>query len=203
VVLLSLWRHVVGTHALSGVRYLVGDLVPSGEGLRFVAESGGTVDAGPTFYAPQVLVEPDRVLLWGWAWEGAQRTPEEIKAAGWAGTLTFPRELGLSDGVLQSRPARELTGLRGKELTLGPDGVVGASAFEIETCGPLQLILVDEQAGTRQPAAALPGPGRILVDGSIVEVFGSGPSLTARHYPTATSHWVVESASPYRVWPLA
>ena len=50
---------------------------------------------GPTFYAPQVLVDGDRVLLWGWAWEGAQRTPEEVAAAGWAGVLTFPRELSL------------------------------------------------------------------------------------------------------------
>ena len=52
VLLLSLWRHVDGTHELAGVRYLVGDLQQSDGGLRFVAESGGTVDTGPTFYAP-------------------------------------------------------------------------------------------------------------------------------------------------------
>ena len=53
VLLLSQWRHVDGTHELAGVRYLVGDLVPRPTGgLRFVAESGGTVDDGPTFYAP-------------------------------------------------------------------------------------------------------------------------------------------------------
>ncbi len=203
VIILSLWRYRDGTDHLAGVRYLVGDLVPHGDGLLFRAESGGIVDHGPTFYAPQVLVDGDRVLLWGWAWEGAQRTDEEIAAAGWAGTLTFPRELVLLEGGLQSRPARELIGLHGEELTLGPDGIVGTPAFEIETEGPLQLILVDVQAGTRQPSAALPGQGRVLVDGSIVEVFGSGPSHTSRHYPTATSQWVVESDSPYRVWPLA
>ena len=74
VLLLSQWRHVDGTHELAGVRYLVGDLIETEGGLRFVAESGGTVDDGPTFYAPQVLVDDDRALLWGWAWEGTQRT---------------------------------------------------------------------------------------------------------------------------------
>ena len=37
-------------------------------------ESSGLVDAGPTFYAPQILVKPGRILLWGWAWEGASAT---------------------------------------------------------------------------------------------------------------------------------
>ena len=106
VIILSLWRHLDGAHDLSGVAYLVGDLVPTDGGLRFEAETGGTVDEGPTFYAPQVLVDGDRVLLWGWAWEGAQRTVAEIEAADWAGTLTFPRELTLVDGALRSCSGR-------------------------------------------------------------------------------------------------
>ena len=91
VLIVSLWRN----HVLSGVRYLVGDLVRQGPGLRFVAHSGGTLDTGPTFYAPQVLVETDRVLLWAWAGESASRTPEETEQAGWSGLLTFPREVRL------------------------------------------------------------------------------------------------------------
>ena len=37
------------------------------------------------------------------------------------------------------------------------------------------------------------GAARVLVDGSIVEVFGDGPPATSRHYPTATSHWEVSA----------
>lgn len=101
VLLLSLWRDNV----LSGVRYLIGDLVTHSDGLRFFAQSGGPLDAGPTFYAPQALVEADRVLLWAWAWEGADRSAEAIQEAGWCGTLTSPREVVLSDGEVSLKPA--------------------------------------------------------------------------------------------------
>ena len=39
------------------------------------------------------------MLLWGWAWEGAERGLDEITTAGWAGVLTFPRELWWRDGT--------------------------------------------------------------------------------------------------------
>ena len=204
VLLLSQWRHVDGRHDLSGVRYLVGDLTArEGGGLRFVAESGGTVDAGPTFYAPQVLVDDGRVLLWGWAWEGTQRTAGQIEAAGWAGVLTFPRELALGADGLTSRPAAELVGLRTDELSPGPDGTIDAAAFEVVGDGPLELTLVDEATGRREVAATTSGAARILVDGSIVEVFGPGPSATSRHYPIPTSHWEVRAPAGFRAWRLS
>jgi beta-fructofuranosidase len=69
VVLLSVWRWVDGTHLLDGVRYLLGDLVSEGDGLRFTATSGGRLDDGPAFYAPQLMNVDGRTLLWGWSWE--------------------------------------------------------------------------------------------------------------------------------------
>jgi beta-fructofuranosidase len=202
VLLLSLWRHVDGTHDLAGVRYLVGDLIETGEGgLRFMAESGGSVDDGPTFYAPQALVDDDRVLLWGWAWEGAQRTPEEVAAAGWAGVLTVPRELSLGPAGVISRPAVELFELRTDELA--PAEPIRESAFELVADGPLELVLVDPGTGTREVAARTVGAARVLVDGSIVEVFDHGPPATSRHYPTADTHWEVSSAASVRAWRLA
>ena len=57
VVVLSVWRWVDGTHRLDGVRYLVGDLVSEGDGLRFKATSGGLLDDGPAFYAPQLMTD--------------------------------------------------------------------------------------------------------------------------------------------------
>ena len=65
------------------------------------------MDEGPAFYAPQVMSDEGRTLLWGWAWE-LGRTAAQIEEAGWAGVLTFPRELFVRDGRLGSRPATEL-----------------------------------------------------------------------------------------------
>jgi beta-fructofuranosidase len=198
VLLLSRWRWVDGSHQLAGVCYLLGDLVRSGAGLRFGAESGGVLDEGPAFYAPQALADGDRVLVWGWAWE-LDRTAEQVEAAGWAGVLTFPRELGLrtaADGArtLTSRPARELTGLRTAELPLAPGTPVPERSFEVVATGPVRLSLqsgrdakvVVEVAGTPEE------PARVLVDGSLVESFAGGRSWTTRAYPAADSHWLVE-----------
>lgn len=204
VVVLSLWRHIPGHgHDLAGVRYLLGDLVATdGGGLRFVPESGGSLDDGPTFYAPQVLVDQDRALLWGWAWEGEQRSAEDVLAAGWAGTLTFPRELAVEGGVLVNRPAAELVGLRTAELPAGAVGEIGVDAFEVISDGPVELLLLDETTGRRDVVTTTSEPARILVDGSIVEVFGSGPSTTSRHYPTPSSRWEVRAPQGYRAWSL-
>ena len=46
------------------------------------------------------------------------------------------------------------------------------------------------------------GATRVLVDGSIVEVFTDGPSVTSRHYPTASSHWEVAAPAGARAWRL-
>jgi beta-fructofuranosidase len=124
VLLVSLWRWADGSHQLAGVRYLLGDVVRSGDGLRFRAESGGVLNEGPAFYAPQALADSDRVLVWGWAWE-LDRTAQQVEAAGWAGVLTFPRELSLRTDaqgrrILASRPARELTDLRTGVLPADP-----------------------------------------------------------------------------------
>ena len=51
-------------------------------------------------------------------------------------------------------------------------------------------------------AAQTTGAARVLVDGSIVEVFGDGPPATSRHYPTAAAHWEVSAPDGARVWRL-
>ena len=180
------------THRLIGVRYLLGDLVAEGDGLRFKATASGVVDDGPAFYAPQVLAGTDRTLLWGWAWE-IDRTPEQIVTAGWAGMLTFPRELFLRDGRLCSRPAAELTGLRSAELPRHQ--LVDEHAFEVLAYGPTTLRLID--GDDEREVAAVTGsvadPGRIFVDGSIIEAFSGGVAHTTRAYPSATSRWSIEA----------
>jgi beta-fructofuranosidase len=204
VLVLSLWRRIDGVNRLTSVSYLLGDLVERGPGLAFVPTSGGTVDDGPTFYAPQLLVQPERTLLWGWAWEHG-RTPEEVVEADWAGVLTFPRELSVVDGTLATRPAPELLGLRREELAWQPGVGFAARAFEVESTGPVQLLLVDgdSEVVVLDLAPAWEEPTRVLVDGSLVEAFAGPTPLTTRAYPTATSAWVVR-ADPARttVWQL-
>ena len=195
VLLVSLWRGTSGVGYLAGVRYLLGDLVAQGQGWLFKATSGGVVDDGPAFYAPQVLAEADRTLLWGWAWE-LGRSDQQIAEAGWAGVLTFPRELYIRDGVLGMRPAAELEGLRVGGLAW-PGTAFQADAFELVAGGPVALRLVDDHGDVLVSAAkgTPTDPARIFVDGSIVETFHGGASHTTRAYPTGDSRWVVDGAA--------
>ena len=76
---------------------------------------------------PAAAGRRDRTLLWGWSWE-LGRTADQIAAAGWAGVLTFPRELYVRDGSLGSRPAAELAELRAPSRWPGEPGApVGAA----------------------------------------------------------------------------
>jgi beta-fructofuranosidase len=196
VLLLSLWRRRGGIDFLSGVRYLLGDLLGNGRGWVFKAASGGMVDDGPAFYAPQVLTEPDRTLLWAWAWE-LGRSDQQITAAGWAGVLTFPRELWVRDGILCAGPATELAGLRLGNLALRSGAPFQEHAFELVASGSVTLRLVHN--GTAELVSAAEGtptdPVRILVDGSMVETFHRGTSHTTRAYPTTATEWVVDGAA--------
>ena len=59
-----------------------------------------------------------------------------MRDAGWAGVLTFPRELYVTDGVLGARPAAELVALRGQPLASGDELVPGAYEVRIVTSMP-------------------------------------------------------------------
>lgn len=183
VLLLSCWQH----DDLS-CSYLIGDLEPAGVRLRFVVRAGGPVDQGPAFYAPQVLPAGERVLLWGWAPE-IDRSDEDLLEAGWAGALTFPRELSIDGDRLVSTPAAELESLRAAELpTTQP---ITERAFELRSEAGLILELVDDTARVvvDEPCAV-----RVLVDGSLLEIFArNATSRTLRAYPTRNSYWRVGS----------
>ena len=119
------------------------------------------------------------------------------------GWLTFCRELSLEDGALRSRPAAELGSLRRDAFDVQPDTPFTADAFELEVgSGAAALWLVD--GGGEELVAASRGRARILVDGSVVEVFDTLPApLTTRAYPTATSAWVLRAAgAPVAAWRL-
>jgi beta-fructofuranosidase len=207
VVIFSLCHSPAGIGHITGVRYLVGDLVPKGRRWSFQATSGGALDQGPAFYAPQVLAEQRRTLLWGWACEldrsAQHRADMGATDADWAGVLTFPRELYIRDGALGVRPATELEGLRRERMNVRPATAFQAAAFELVATGPAALRLTDQGVDELVVVVeATPSdPARILVDGSIVETFHRGTSHTTRAYPTISSSWVVEGGaiSAYRL----
>ena len=79
------------------------------------------LDWGDVFYAPNSLLDPSgRWLMWGWIREARPR--DQYAAAGWASSLTLPREISLDSGAnLRVKPAAELNNLR--ESTLFDDEV--------------------------------------------------------------------------------
>ncbi|GCD88566.1 glycoside hydrolase family 32 protein [Nocardioides sp. LS1] len=91
-------------------------------GAEFLPTQLLAFDHGPDAYAPALLHAPDgRWLAWAWVWEardearvGAPGT--WIDEVGWAGMLSIPRELSLTDHGLHQAPAREVDELRGRLL---------------------------------------------------------------------------------------
>jgi beta-fructofuranosidase len=210
ILIVSLLSVLEGTSVATDVRYLIGDLELTGEVPRFRTTGGGSLDRGPCFYAPQVLRENDRTLIWGWAQE--RRPQAEIDDAGWAGTLTFAREFQLVNDVVACSPAPELALLRAQPLELESCVPFTAAAFDIERPPPasgasLWLLDATEErlvADISIPSAPLTPP-RILVDGSIVEIFDGSPTpFTTRAYPTATSTWMLrlQRPAPVSAWVL-
>jgi beta-fructofuranosidase len=202
--ILSRWHD----HHLRGVSALVGDIAVVDGTPRFTPDSGRPLDFGPDFYAPQAFVDGARVLMWAWTWESrTDRPQEDVLAAGWAGALTFPRELAVDNGRVVSAPARELIGLRrGKlETDVLAEGAPAAElpAWEVEADGPLVVEIVGPDGDRevwRAPADA--ARVRVLVDGSVVEAFADGDAWTVRAYPRAGESWRVQADAALSAWEL-
>ncbi|MDQ6795344.1 MAG: glycoside hydrolase family 32 protein [Chloroflexota bacterium] len=103
------------------------------EGHAFEPDRLARFDHGADLYAPALMVDPrGRILAWGWSWEAL--TPAGRKAQGWAGCLTFPRELFVAaDGSLGARPAAELVALRGRRGSAGPFNLQSAEPWTAES----------------------------------------------------------------------
>jgi beta-fructofuranosidase len=204
----SLWLSGDAHEHANGVGHLLGSLTEDpATGLPvFTPRSGGKSDLGRDFYAPQIVALEDRALLWGWANEGPGRdgrrgrSQDEIDAAGWAGVLTFPRELSVVDGALAVSPAPEVGAYRGAPAASAARGTVEVPPFAeaVVTGGTsggdsaVELLLVGNGTsqtvfrGTIAPGEEL----RIFVDASLVEVYRSGSvATTLRAYPAAGEQW--------------
>jgi beta-fructofuranosidase len=204
VLVVSLWRRRgEGRSTLDGVRYLVGGLDLTDEGPRFRPTGGGELDAGEAFYAPQLLVTDDRVLLWGWAKE-EDRPEADVLAAGWSGALTFPRELVVDDGAVVTRPVPELEALRAEATDVGDP--LSHRSFEVVHRGAGGCLVLVDDAGETEVHRWSTGT-RVLVDGSVVEAYpvdGVGVPVTLRAYPGAGSRWELRTdGGEVSAWRLA
>lgn len=188
VLLVSLWRRDGGDSDLAGVAWLVGDLEIVDTVPRFIPRDGGTVDAGPAFYAPQVAQVGQRAVLWGWSWE-LGRDGAWLDEHGWSGVITTPRELHLRDGRLVAEPVPELDAATG--AALDPSwSALDHPWVRVRAQGPAVLRCSEVDGGLDH--LELPAGAQVLIDGSLVEVFVDGVPATTRIYPTATSRWSLE-----------
>ncbi|MBA8199100.1 glycoside hydrolase family 32 protein [Citrobacter freundii] len=124
------------------------------------------LDHGHDFYAPQSFLTPDgRRIVIGWLdmWE----SPMPERQDGWAGMLSLPRELSLTDDRrLRMKPAEEVTALRGSYYPMpvrclnNQQAPVAADAEAVE----VQLVW-DLSASTAERFGMALGDGlRIYVD---------------------------------------
>jgi beta-fructofuranosidase len=98
---------------------------------NFTPLTQNIIDYGGYFYAPQTLLDPTgRRLQCGWLWEG--RSDESQYDAGWAGVLSLPRVLSLSeDNMLRLEPAPELRQLRGIHKSVMDLSIVSTSLMQL------------------------------------------------------------------------
>ncbi|MEU6374891.1 glycoside hydrolase family 32 protein [Streptomyces sp. NPDC046909] len=163
VLLVSLWD---GDPCATG--YLTGRLQPLKDGeLRFETRTGGRLDHGRDFYAPAVLQEPDRALMWGWSWEAREQS--EVDHAGWAGVLTAPRVVDVhADGALRVVPAPELELLRAAEpFVTAPGGrtpLPSSYDLTVTASGRTAVSLLRAASGAELTVVLDPDEGTVTLD---------------------------------------
>lgn len=171
-------------------------------------------DCGFDFYAPQTLKAPDgRILLLGWAGvPDPDYGNGPAVAAGWQHSMTCFREvLPADEGYLRTLPVIEYERLRNSPVTFGKKGetwtaTVGRSfdlvadageEFLLELNGELTLAVANGTATLqltpesgdgrreRKTRCERAGDVRVLMDGSLVEIFldGGRTVFTTRYYP--------------------
>jgi len=165
--------------------------------MTFHAEKTGFVDYG-SFYAAKTQLDANgNRILWGWIQES--RPEAEYRAAGWAGMMSLPRRLSLSqDGQLEFRFAPELEKLRGDKLPVNSDEILLAlSALRLkQCCGEVRLtarkdsepfqISIAEHTPSSKPWLTIdhiPGPnGGIFIDSRPLPRFVSDREKITLHF---------------------
>lgn len=157
--------------------YIVGQWRP---GMPFIAtQPFQELDRGHDFYAPQSFSTPDgRRIVMGWLamWE----SPMPEKADGWAGMLSLPRELTLSeDATLRMNPVKELETLRGKQFPWPVSELCNQTLVVTEHASALEVLLTWDLSHSDAECYGLR-----LGDGASLYVDNqAGRLVLARDYP--------------------
>ena len=176
--------------------------------LRFHRETRGLLDHG-SYYAMKSMIDAKgRRILWGWVQE--TRSPEECRAAGWAGAMALPRVLSLgSDNELRMDIPPEFAALRSHAPSSGMsiESRAGAVVYRFQAgekacglelrAGAAVLFAVQYDGGGGSTPSVKAGgkslrlsPGQdgvstvsLWIDGSVIEAFvDSKEVMTARCY---------------------
>lgn len=106
----------------------------------FVPEEVVEIDHGQDFYAPQTLIDQDnRRIMVAWMQMWGRNIPSHELEHRWAGAMTLPRQLKISDGKLNQHLLPEIKRSM-KELELG-DPVIEFSKLSIEVNGTCRFSL--------------------------------------------------------------
>ncbi len=177
-------KHVLLYSTAGGVYWESGQLDP--KELVFHSERRGILDHG-AYYAQKTQLDAHRNrILWGWITE--KRPDDDLRTAGWAGCMSLPRVLMLSDdGDLEMRIAPEVRSLRGKAFTMArsilpEDRVAGASKIAIDglagecfwqtaSAADASLVLSDRSGAWISVAVALQaGVTKLTVNGKTIDL---------------------------------
>lgn len=167
VVVLSLWNDGVLGDAVG----VTGDIVDAGGYPAFRAGGVQPLDAGDSFYAPQIALDPrgGDPLMFGWLREG-DLAPETHEVAG---CLSLPRRLAVRAGVIEVTPDAAVA-----RLPVGPATRPGAGVHDLPahcmlhaTTGEAYLVGEEPLPGQAPVRHRLDAGARAFVDGQVAEVF--------------------------------
>ncbi|MFP5335241.1 MAG: glycoside hydrolase family 32 protein [Actinomycetes bacterium] len=181
----SLWED----HVLGDVVHLLGRLVGDAGGLpRFVPESGGLLDEGPDFYAPQVVPDADGPLLFGWVRQ--QDAPDEATQDAVAGCLTLPRRLRLDGDQVVVQPDAGVAALVGPPVDLAPDDDIRLPPRVRVTLRALDGAVGGELRGDAciVPLTVDDDGCEVWLDGEVAEVYRPGRVAATARCP-GTAAW--------------
>lgn len=124
------------------------------------------LDHGHDFYAPQSFTTPDgRRVIIGWLamWE----SPMPEKTDNWAGMLSLPRELTLSEsGAVRQNPIKELETLRTQPLQWQPTELANQRIELVEDAQAIEVQLEWDvsRSNAEQYGLALGAGARLFID---------------------------------------
>lgn len=152
------------------------------------------VDAGDTFYAPQVALDGDDApLLFGWVRE---LDPAASAATGVSGCLTLPRRVDTSGGTLRFAVDRRLQRYADEapvaELDLADEPVALPGLARVRgRADRIRLSGAHRDTEVHCPV----GDFELWTDGEVVEVFPGGAAPTTLR-DAGTEHWRLSADEP-------